>query len=358
VYDLNGHYEEHGVKADVGTRGLGLAALSAATFGTSGSFGTSLIRAGWTPIAAVTARVVVAAIVLTVPALLQLRGRRGLLRRGARNVTAYGLIAVAGGQLCYFNAVSHLSVAVALLLEYSGILLIILWLWARHGHRPRRLTIAGAVTALAGLTLVLDLLSDHHLDPVGIAWAVGAAVGLAVYFVMSAGNDDGLPPLVVAWSGLAIAGVVLLMADAVGVLSVHAPHTTVVLAHTQVSWAVPVLGLSLVAAVVAYVAGIAAARMLGAKVASFVGLTEVLFAVVVAWLLLGQSMTVTQLLGGLLVVAGIALVRIDEFRSAEAAAVATDLVGRKPLGVPEQVIELRHDLGGGPAAESCGLRTP
>jgi hypothetical protein len=36
--------------------------------------------------------------------------------------------------------------------------------------------------------------------------------------------------------------------------------------------------------------------------------------------LLGQSMTLTQLLGGVLVVAGIALVRVDEFRSAEPAA--------------------------------------
>ena len=302
--------------------GLGLAALSAVTFSTSGSFGTSLIRAGWTPIAAVTTRVVVAALVLTVPAMMQLRGRWGVLRRGAKTVTAYGLIAVAAGQLCYFNAVSHLSVAVALLLEYSGILLVILWLWARRGHRPRRLTIAGAIAALIGVAFVLGVLSDHHLDPVGIAWAVGAAVGLAVYFVMSAGKDDGLPPLVVAWSGLGVAGIALLIADAVGVVSVHAPRTTVVLAHTAVSWIVPVLGLALIAAVVAYVSGIAAARVLGARLASFVGLTEVLFAVIVAWLLLGQSMTMAQLFGGALVVAGIALVRLDELRSEEPTAVA------------------------------------
>jgi drug/metabolite transporter (DMT)-like permease len=295
--------------------GLSLAALSAATFGTSGSFGTSLIRAGWTPGAAVTVRVVTAAIVLTAPALLQLRGRRALLRSGAKAATVYGLFAVAAGQLCYFNAVSHLSVAVALLLEYSGILLVIFWLWIVHGHRPRPVTISGAVVALLGLAFVLDLLSDHHLDPVGIAWALGAAVGLALYFVMSAGNDDGLPPLVVAWSGLAVGGVGLLIADAAGVLPMHAPRTTVVLAHTHVSWFVPVLGLSLVAAVVAYVAGIAAARTLGAKVASFVGLTEVLFAVVFAWLLLGQSMTLTQLFGGVLVIVGIALVRLDELRT-------------------------------------------
>jgi drug/metabolite transporter (DMT)-like permease len=106
-----------------GGTGLGLALLSAASFGTSGTFAASLLAAGWTPGAAVTVRVVLAALVLTVPAVLLLRGRLAALRRGARTVTGYGLAAVAGCQLCYFNAVQHLSVAVALLVEYSGALL-------------------------------------------------------------------------------------------------------------------------------------------------------------------------------------------------------------------------------------------
>ena len=93
------------------------------------------------------------------------------------------------------------------------------------------------------------------------------------------------------------------------------PAGDVVLLGAQVSWLVPVIGLSLVAGAIAFVAGIQAARLLGAKIASFLGLTEVLFAVVFAWILLGQSLTAPQLLGGLLVVAGIALVRLDEVRS-------------------------------------------
>lgn len=304
--------------------GLGLALASSATFGTSGSFATSLIRSGWTPVAAATVRICVAAVVLTLPAMLQLRGRFALLRRGVKTATAYGVFAVAAAQVCYFNAVAHLSVAVALLLEYSGILLIIGWLWVMHGHRPRRLTVAGAIVALVGLTLVLDLLSDHHLDPVGIAWAIGAAVGLAVYFVMSANTDDGIPPLAFAWSGLAVAGAALVIADVAGVLPVRAPQTTVLLAHARVSWLLPVLGLSVVAAAIAYATGIAGVRLLGAKLASFVGLTEVLFAVVFAWVLLGQSLTLLQLLGAALVVAGIALVRLDEFRGAEAPALVSE----------------------------------
>jgi drug/metabolite transporter (DMT)-like permease len=307
----------------VGGAGLALALVSAATFGTSGAFAASLLEAGWTPGSAVTVRVVLAALVLTVPALLQLRGQRARLGRGARTLTVYGLAAVAGAQLCYFNAVQHLSVAVALLLEYSGVLLVVGWLWLRHGHRPRRLTVAGAAVAVLGLGLVLDLFSDLDVDPVGVLWGFGAAVGLATYFVLSAGTDDALPPLVVAWGGLTIGGAVLLLAGAVGVLPLAAPRTDVTLLETEVSWLVPVLGLALVAAVVAYVAGIVAARLLGAKVASFVGLTEVLFAVVFAWVLLGQVLSAGQLLGGVLVVAGIALVRVDELRAVPVPAVTT-----------------------------------
>jgi drug/metabolite transporter (DMT)-like permease len=93
-----------------------------------------------------------------------------------------------------------------------------------------------------------------------------------------------------------------------------------------VSWLVPVAGLSLIAAVVAYVAGIAAARTLGARLASFVGLTEVMFAVLIAWLLLGELPKAVQLAGGAFILAGVALVRLDELRSAP----RTTEPGREP----------------------------
>ena len=298
-----------------GGLGLTLALLSAATFGTSGSFAASLIEAGWTPGSAVTVRVLVAALVLALPALLQLRGHGGLLRRSGRTLLVYGIAAVAGAQLCFFMAVEHLSVAVALLLEYSGALLVVGYLWLRRGQRPRPLTVGGAVVAVLGLALVLELLGNAELDLVGVLWGLGAAFGLATYFVLSAETEDVLPPLVVAWGGLTVGGAALAVAGGIGVLPLAAPRTDVTLLETQVSWLLPVVGLAVAAAVVAYVAGIAGARLLGAKVASFVGLTEVLFAVVFAWVLLGQSLGTVQLTGGVLVIAGIALVRVDELRS-------------------------------------------
>jgi drug/metabolite transporter (DMT)-like permease len=309
------------------TAGLGLAAASAATFGTSGTFATSLMSSGWSPGAAVVTRIGVAALILTGPALVQLRGRWHLLRRSAGAVAAYGLVAIGGCQLFYFNAVEHLSVAVALLLEYSGTVLVVAWLWARHGQRPRRLTVAGAALAITGLVLVLDLTGTQHIDVAGVLWGLGAATGLAVFFVVSARTDDVVPPMVMSWAGMVVGTVVLGALGLLGVVPLHASTAAANFAGTRTSWLVPVLGLSVVAAALAYSTGIAAARRLGARVASFVGLAEVLFAVLFAWALLDQQPTALQAVGGVIVLLGIALVRADDRTPADVPAAEPQLAG-------------------------------
>ncbi len=299
--------------------GLGVALLSAATFGTSGTFATSLVDSGWSPAAAVTVRVLIAALVLTAPALYLLRGNWQLLRTSVGSTLSFGLIAVAACQLCYFNAVQRLSVGIALLLEYLGILLVVGWLWLRHGRRPRRLTVVGAAIAIVGLALILDLTGHQRLDPVGVLWGLGAAVGLAVFFLLSADTGNELPPIAMAWASMVVGGSCLALLGAAGALPMRANTGTVRFLHHQVSWLVPVLGLALLAAVIAYALGIQAARLLGAKLASFVGLSEVLFAVLFAWLLLGELPRGIQILGGVFIVGGVTLVRIDELRGDAAA---------------------------------------
>jgi drug/metabolite transporter (DMT)-like permease len=292
--------------------GLLFALASASSFGTSGTFATSLLAIGWTPGAAVLVRIAIAAAVLTVFVGPQLVRHRQLVRRRVGTLLVYGIAAVGGAQLCYFNAVEHLSVGVALLLEYSGTLLVVLWLWVRQGHRPRPLTIGGGVAAIGGLALVLDVLGDVDVDAVGVLWGLGAAVGLAIYFVISARTDDAMPPMLTAWGGLVIGGLTLAVAIALGVVPFETVGGDVTLLDRRVSQAVPILGMSVLAAAFAYVAGVAGARRLGAKVASFIGLTEVLFAVLFAWVLVDESLSTIQLVGGALVVVGIALVKLDD----------------------------------------------
>ena len=137
--------------------GVAIGLVSAMCFGTSGTFGSALIAAGWSPAGAVLGRVAIAALALTIPALITLRGRWSLLRRSAGQMVVFGLVGVDACQVCYFNAIARMDVGIAILVEYMGIVLIVGWLWLRHGQRPRALTIGGVVAALGGLALMLDL---------------------------------------------------------------------------------------------------------------------------------------------------------------------------------------------------------
>ena len=72
----------------------------------------------------------------------------------------------------------------------------------------------------------------------------------------------------------------------------------------------------LVTAAAAYVLGIAGTRILGSRVASFVALSEVVAAVIFAWLLLGEVPATIQMVGGALVLIGVVGVKLGE-RSVE-----------------------------------------
>ncbi|WP_320536970.1 EamA family transporter [Pseudarthrobacter sp. IC2-21] len=303
--------------------GLGIALFSSAVFGLSGSFAKALLESGWSPGAAVTARLTGAALILALPAALALQGRWHQLRDNWVTIALFGLIGVAACQLFYFNAVARLSVGVALLLEYLAPVLIVLWLWIASRKRPRILTFGGTVLSLAGLVLVLDLAGAVKIDVVGVLWGLAAAVCLAIYFFITAKENDSLPPIVLASAGLLVGAVVMWLAGATGLLPMAFSTGDTRLGPWIAPWWAALAGLVILATVLAYVSGIMAARALGSKVASFVSLTEVLFAVIWAWLLLGELPGPVQLLGGVLIVAGVVLVRLDELRAGAAALAGT-----------------------------------
>ena len=292
--------------------GLALAVLSAASFGASGSLASGLLDAGWSPGAIVLVRIAVASLVVAPFAVVSLRGRRGVLRAAGARLLFYGAVPVAGAQFAYFSAVSRMDVGPALLIEYTAPAAVVVWLWARDGQRPGRLTLAGAGVAALGLVLVLDLLSGADLAWGGVAWALVAMVGAATYFVMSADTETGLPPLVLAAGGLAAGALVLAVLGLVGLMAMDATTTSPDYAGRTVAWWLPLAGLALVTAALAYTAGIAASRLLGSRVASFVALLEVVAGVLFAWALLDQLPGVLQLVGGVLIVGGVVLVKLGE----------------------------------------------
>jgi drug/metabolite transporter (DMT)-like permease len=294
------------------TTGLGLALVSALTFGAAGALARPLLEAGWSPGAVAFVRIAIGALVVLPFGVRALRGRWELVRRNLGTIVVYGTLAVAGAQYCYFSAVEYLQVGPALLIEYTAPAAVVVWMWLRRGERPGPVTAAGAVLAALGLLLVLDLFSGAGFHLVGTAWALGAMVGLATYFVIGADTDSGLPPMSLAAGGLTVGALVLGGLGLAGLLPMDLSTASVVLAGSDLPWWTPVLLLGVVAAAIAYVTGIEASRRLGSRLASFVGLSEVVAAVLMAWLLLGELPTMVQLLGGVLILLGVIGVKLGE----------------------------------------------
>ena len=315
------------------TIGVGLVAmlLSSAAFGTSGPFAKALIAQGWSPGAVVLVRIAGAAVLLLPVGLWQVRHRMPSVARELPLVGAYGLLAVGAAQLGFFQAIEHLSVGVALLIEYLGVVIVVLVMWVLTRRRPHRLTGIGIVLALTGLTLVLDLSGATTPSATGVAWAGLAAVGLSGHYVL-AGRPTSLPPLTFAALGLCSGGLALAVLGGFGVIPMTLGGGTTDIGGLRLpAWAA-LAELVVVAAAVAYVLGVMGARRLGSTLASFVGLTEVLFAVLVAWLVLGELPGPWQLVGGVVVLGGVVAVRLGE-----QAQVRADERERADFGLPAPV---------------------
>ncbi len=301
------------------TAGLVFAVVSAAAFSLSGVFASGLLDTGWSPGAMVLARVAIATLVVLPLGIVSLRGDWRPVRRNLGLIAIYGAVSVAGCQFAYFSAVQYMSIGPALLIEYTAPAVVVLWFWLRHGQRPTWATIVGTLLAAVGLVLVLELVSGApgatSVDPVGVAWALVAMLGVSTYFVINANVDTGLPPLALAAGGLTTATLALGLLGATGLMPLEYSTAPPVYAGTAVPWWLPVLGLGVVTAAFAYVAGIAAGRLLGPRLSSFVGLFEVVAAIGFAWLLLGELPRTIQLVGGVLILAGVIAVQAGEKRT-------------------------------------------
>ncbi|HSK90991.1 MAG TPA: EamA family transporter [Euzebyales bacterium] len=281
---------------------LGLALVSAAAFGTAGPLAKPLITAGLGPLDVAWLRVVGAALVLA-PATAR---HADAIRRWPAMVIGYGLLAVAGVQAAYFAAVARVPVGVALLVEYLAPVLVLLFVRFVVGRAVPRAAAAGAAVSLVGLVAVVQVWQGLRFDPLGLALALLAAVCLASYFVLSERGDAAEPGALLGWGLL------------VGALAL-----TVVARPWEAAWSVlagpvtfgsgevPAMALAatlvLVATVVAYRTGIAAVRRLSAPVGAVVASLEVVVAAAMAWVLLGEAMSVAQVVGGVLVLVGAAL---------------------------------------------------
>jgi drug/metabolite transporter (DMT)-like permease len=341
------------------TFGMLIAVVAAASFGLSGALIKPVLEAGWSPAAAVTLRVLIGGSVLAPFAIVALKGRWIALWYARTRILLMAIIGVAATQLVYFAAVERIPVGIAILLEYMAPLLLVAFAWATTRRMPKVVVLVGSVVALGGLILVVSPEGSGGLDPIGIIFGASAAVGAAVYYVVAARSSEGLPAVALASAGLLIGGILLGLVGLIGIVPFDMPMVEVSVLGFMAPWWVPLLIVGIVATGIAYSTSIMASEMLGSRLASFVGLLEVVTAALYAWILLGESLSVSQFIGGALILAGIAFVRSEkseEFSdfTIEAESIPSDddepilAPASAPLEPGTDTVPLRHvqSLGG------------
>jgi drug/metabolite transporter (DMT)-like permease len=234
-------------------------------------------------------------------------------------IAAYGLAGFFLVPMLYFVAIARMPVGIALLFEYTAPLLVALWARFGQGQQVRPRLWSGLALSLAGLACVAEIWGDLRLDGVGVLAGFGAAVLLAVYYIVGAHgvqHRDTLSLTTWAFGASAVAGLLTRGATAgTGgweplTASSHGVPVALLCAY------VVVLG-----SIVPYLLVTGALRYLPATSVGIIGMVEPVIAAAVAWLVIGvgEALDAAQLAGGLLVLAGVAL--------AETARVAT---GQQP----------------------------
>ncbi|GAB3633621.1 EamA family transporter [Microbacterium sp. 22179] len=301
--------------------GLILAVVACAIFATSGPVGKMLMETGIEPQHVSWLRVAGAAVVF-IPVVLLLRGKElvAAWRSSWRLLIAYGAVGMAASQTLFFYAASRLPIGVAVLLQFSGPLLIILWTkFVRRRIVPRSAAI-GVIISLVGLMIVVEVWAGLAFDLSGVLAGVGSAVCQAAYFMIIEDLKGSADVLVMTASGAVVGGIVLTFTTLPWTLPWGAIGDSVSLAGAEISGWLPFVWLVVVCAILAFLIEGAAVRRLSAVIAGAIAYIEVVFAAVIAWLLLGEHLGVAQIVGGVIVITGAYIAQ----RPAKSAALDTD----------------------------------
>jgi drug/metabolite transporter (DMT)-like permease len=239
---------------------------------------------------------------------------RRALRLRAREIpllVLFGVCGLAFVQWFYFVAIHRLAIGIALLIQYLAPLLVALW--ARFfGHEDvrRRIWVALAL-ALAGLALVVEIWSGIALDTLGVGACLAAALSYALYILVAEHAVATRDPISLSCYGFFFASLFWAAVQPWwsfpdGVIGrTTSLHGHLASLHLPV-WAL-VAWLIVLGAIVPFALVVAALRHVSATRAGIAAMLEPLAATLVAFLWLGESLGLFQLLGGGLVFAAIGL---------------------------------------------------
>ncbi|MEO3785259.1 EamA family transporter [Actinocorallia sp. B10E7] len=283
---------------------LGIALVSALTFGSSGIAAKPLISAGLEPVHVVWLRIAGAALVMSPLAWRH----RALVRERPALLAGFALLGIVGVQAFYFAALSRIPVGVALLVEYLSPVVILGWVRFVRGRAVTVRAALGAVLAVAGLACVVEVWAGLGFDSLGLAFALCAACCQAGYFLLvDQGRPDGRgepDPIGLIVYGFLIGTALLTVLVRPWNMDFAVLKGSADLGTTPVPALLLLAYLVLVATVFAYATGVVSVRGLSAPVAGVVACLEAVVAVTLGWFLLGEHLSAPQLVGGAMVLAG------------------------------------------------------
>jgi len=274
--------------------GVLLIAVSAASFGAMAIFTHYAYASGANVVGLLIVRFVIAAAALMVV----MRVRRIGIPPWSRvaGLAAMGGIGYAGQSFAFFTALNYApaSLVALLLYLYPMFVTVLAAIFLRERLTPTAIIALVLCSVGAGLTVGGAGLSGGSL--LGIGLGVASAVIYSIYITVGARVTRGLDPLActtvictaaaVVYTGMALAGA-----------PAHLPGTL-----SGWAAALAIAGLSTVVAILTFFAGL---QKLGAAQASMLSTLEPVVTVLLAALLLGESIAPMQMTGGALILAGV-----------------------------------------------------
>jgi len=262
-------------------------------------------------------RTVGAAIILLTFAVM--RGKKQLYARRdeLKDLIIFGVVGVAAVTSFYFFAIKYLYVSVALVIEFTASIWIVLYLRFIKKKQVSPIMWVGIACAFSGLFLLSQIWTGTTLHPLGVAVAFADAFALAIYFLFADRLSQTRTSLsLMAW-GLGVAAVFWSLVLPWWNFPFEYLTNTYSLEGNLSNYSAPgwalVLWIIIVGTVIPYLLTVTGIRELSASTGSVIGMIEPLFAGAIAWWLLNEAFNTTQLIGCAVLLTGIYLA--DKARS-------------------------------------------
>lgn len=219
-------------------------------------------------------------------------------------IGAFGSCVVAVN-FAYYLAIDRMPVGVAIALQYTAPVLILLGAVAVSRRLPQRAAWVAATMTLIGAALVGGVAGSDtgSLDPLGLVAGALAAVTYAGYLVSAeiAGRRR-THPVTTLLSGFTVAALLWAIILPLWGWPFH------LLGDPQMALRVAAIGI--LGTLVPFALTVSALRVLSSSVAGIATTSEPVLAAGLAWVLLGQQLAGPQLAGGALVVLGVVVAQL------------------------------------------------